>query len=128
VGIWRRLVVDGDMLAAVGQLRRAGVRCCLATNQHAQRAAYMAHELGYRSIFDEAFYSCHVGHAKPAVAYFEHIVAALGVAPDAIVFIDDHPANAAAASQVGINGVHFPANAGRQALVRVLDGFGIRID
>ncbi len=126
--IWRRLILDTDILSAIDALRRSGLRCCLATNQHAQRAAYMARDLGYDARFDDSFYSCEIGHAKPALAYFEHVIATLEMAPHEIVFFDDHPANAAAAREVGINGVHFPANAGRAMLVQLLDGFGIGIN
>jgi putative hydrolase of the HAD superfamily len=128
LSIWRRLIVDAPMLATIGELRRAGIRCYLATNQHQHRAAYMARELGYSQLFDDGFYSCHVGHAKPSRAYFEYIVAALRMAPAEIVFFDDQPANAAAARAVGINGVHFPPNAGRATLLRLLEAFDVRIN
>ena len=42
-----------------------GMRCALATNQHPERAAYMRENLGYDEVFDELFYSCELGVAKP---------------------------------------------------------------
>lgn len=123
--IWTDITVDRSILATVKALRAGGLCCGLATNQHAQRAAYMSAELGYREFFDREFYSCVVGRAKPDPEYFERVVTMLALPPQEVLFFDDHEGNAAAAREVGMNGVHFEPNAGSAVLVRHLNEFGI---
>jgi putative hydrolase of the HAD superfamily len=123
--IWTDITVDRSILATVKALRAGGLCCGVATNQHAQRAAYMSAELGYREFFDREFYSCAVGRAKPDPEYFERVAAMLGLPPQEVLFFDDHEANAAAAREVGMNGVHFEANAGADLLIRQLTQFGV---
>ena len=125
--IWTDITVDRSILATVKALRAGGLCCGLATNQHAQRAAYMSAALRYREFFDREFYSCAVGRAKPSPEYFERVVTMLGLPPENVLFFDDHEGNAAAAREVGINGVHFEPNAGSALLVRHLKEFGINV-
>lgn len=125
--IWTDITVDHGILGAVNAVRAGGLCCCLATNQHAERAAYMSAELGYSELFDREFYSCAVGRAKPDPAFFERILETLGLPPQDVLFFDDHEQNAAAARAVGINGVRFEANAGAALLVRQLAAFGIAV-
>ena len=86
----------------VRQLRRAGVRCCLATNQDVRRAAVMHEQLGYGQLMDEAFYSFRLGAAKPEPAFFSTILERLGVPAASVLFVDDNPGNVAAARELGI--------------------------
>ena len=125
--VWTNIEVDEGVVELISALRRSGVTCCLASNQQAHRAHYMSGELGYRSLFDREFYSCRVGHAKPDAAYFEHILADLGLAPEQALFIDDVEPNVVSARQVGIPSVHFAANAGAEALSGHLAAHGIRV-
>jgi putative hydrolase of the HAD superfamily len=125
LSVWRDIIVDHEILDAVGALRRDGIICCVASNQHAQRAAYMRTQLRYDAAFDRQFYSCEVGHAKPDRAFFEAIIANLALPPQHVLFFDDHDGNAAAAREVGIHGVHFEANAGTVQLVELLDELGL---
>ncbi len=125
--IWTNIEVDKGVVEVISALRRSGVTCCLASNQQAHRAHYMSGELGYRSLFDREFYSCRIGHAKPDAAYFEYILADLQLAPEQALFIDDVEPNVVSARQVGIPSVHFPANAGADALSGHLAAHGIRV-
>ncbi len=102
---------DPDIVQLVRALRRSGVRCHLASNQHRHRASYMADTLGYAQLFDSAFYSCHIGAKKPDPAYFSAVLEQLRSEPAHIMFIDDLAENVAAARQVGL-----------QALSRDLSG------
>ena len=127
LSIWTNIEVDAEIIDTISAVRRSGIACYLASNQQAHRARYMAHALGYRAKFDRAFYSCHVGYAKPDRAYFDHVLAELGLAPDDVLFIDDLEPNVASAREAGIRGVHFKANAGVAALVQHLSEHGIRL-
>lgn len=101
VGAWHEIEVDDAVLEIVGQLRSDGIRCCLATNQHAVRAAYMRSL--YDRHFDDQFYSCEIGALKPDQAYFSAVLERLDVPAQQVVFIDDTAANVATARQVGID-------------------------
>lgn len=53
--------------------------------------------------FDANFPSFLVGRIKPDADYFEHVLDALGVPAARALFVDDHPANVAAAARVGLH-------------------------
>ena len=125
--VWTNIEVDQRVVDLIRALRRSGVTCCLASNQQTHRAGYMSGELGYRSLFDREFYSCRIGHAKPDAAYFERILEELRLEPAQALFIDDVEPNVLSARQVGIPSVHFPANAGADALSGHLAAHGIRL-
>ena len=94
--------VDHAITAMIQRLRKAGILCCLASNQMTYRARYMSEELCYSDIFDTEFYSCHIGHKKPDPSYFTTILDKLHLQPCEVLFIDDVEANVATARQVGI--------------------------
>lgn len=101
LGSWAEIEVDEHVLGIVRQLRTAGVRCCLATNQQNLRATYMRSL--YDAHFDEQFYSCEIRAAKPDPAYFGAVLDRLEARPEQVVFIDDGAANIAAAQQMGLD-------------------------
>lgn len=101
VRAWAMIEIFPRSLDLVGQIRAAGVRCHLATNQQSFRRDIML-DLGYADHFDELFFSCDLGVAKPDPAYFEAILDALGHGPEGVVFIDDRRDNVEAAASVGI--------------------------
>ena len=98
----KSLRVDSAITAIIQRLRKAGILCCLASNQMTYRASYMSEKLGYAGIFDREFYSCHIGHKKPDPAYFTTILDELALQPSEVLFIDDVEANVNAARQLGI--------------------------
>lgn len=53
------------------------------------------------------FVSCHMGVRKPSLEAYVAAVAALGVAAEQCVFIDDREVNVRAAEAAGMTGVHF---------------------
>ncbi len=125
LGVWTNIEVHADVVALIETLRSRGMRCHLASNQQAHRARYMSDELGYRTLFDREFYSCRVGVAKPAAAYFEHLLDELKLPAGRVLFVDDIEANVLAARSIGINGVHFTANAGAAAMDAHLARHGV---
>ncbi|MBM6399405.1 HAD-IA family hydrolase [Phycicoccus sonneratiae] len=116
LGFWERALPDEAALALVGEVRDAGVRCALATNQHDHRRAWMRDALGLDRRFDDAFYSCELGVAKPEPAYFEHVLDVLGAAPGDVGFVDDSPANVDAARALGLRAVRHDPASGAPAL------------
>jgi putative hydrolase of the HAD superfamily len=94
-------VVDAKMVHGVKQLRKAGLTCCLATNQEHNRAAYMRNQMGFETLFDVCFISCEIGCQKPDTAYYRHIENALKIQPEEILFWDDSKGHVQAARQRG---------------------------
>lgn len=86
---------------AVEELRAAGWRAHLATNQEAHRTRYLLDEVGLRRLVDGHFASCAVGWRKPDPAYFAEVARRLDVAPANIVFWDDSAENVGAARAAG---------------------------
>lgn len=87
----------------VQELRAAGVRCYLATNQAERRARHMSQEMGYAHLFDaDGFYSHAMKLTKPDPRYFRHIVDALKIDPGEALFLDDRRDNVESARSVGL--------------------------
>ncbi|HWI01381.1 MAG TPA: HAD-IA family hydrolase [Propionibacteriaceae bacterium] len=119
--------VRQPMLDAVRAVRDLGMRCALATNQQNLRGGYMRSSLGFEQIFDEQFYSFELGFAKPEAGYFKAIMDRIDVAPDRVLFIDDHEDNVAGAQEIGIHSELFPVDGGVTALKPILVRYGIRL-
>lgn len=62
---WSWFAAEPEVVSLIASLRAAGVGCHLATNQQAYRRAIMQDERGYGEWFDQTFYSCDLGLAKP---------------------------------------------------------------
>lgn len=105
--LWTLIEPDAGILSLVADLRDRGCQVCLATNQQRHRARYMADVLGYDRLFDQSFYSCEVGLAKPERGYFIEVVERLGLKSYEILFVDDNDFNVAAARQIGLNAEQF---------------------
>ncbi|HYP45479.1 MAG TPA: HAD-IA family hydrolase, partial [Propionibacteriaceae bacterium] len=123
--LWTRITADPSMVEAVQDLRATGLRCCLATNQQRQRAAWMKANLGYSEIFDEEFYSCDLGLAKPDPLYFTTILSRLGVAPEEVLFVDDTEVNVVSARELGLHAHLFRRWGGREVLEEILRQQGV---
>jgi putative hydrolase of the HAD superfamily len=119
--------VRKPMLDAVRAVHDLGLCCGLATNQHNLRGAYMRESLGFEEIFDKQFYSFELGFAKPEAGYFQAIMDRIAVAPDRVLFIDDHAGNVAGGSEIGIHSELFPVDGGVAALKPILARYGIRL-
>jgi putative hydrolase of the HAD superfamily len=61
-------------------------------------------------LFEVVVDSCEVGLRKPDPAIFHHTLELLGLEAGAAVFLDDHPANVAAATALGMSAVHVGAD------------------
>lgn len=65
--------------------------------------------------FDARFISGHLGMIKPDPAIYAHLEAQTGVAPSALLFVDDRPENIAAAEACGWHGHLFEGAKGFEA-------------
>jgi 2-haloacid dehalogenase len=81
-----------------------------------------APEYQFLDLFQEIFVSGALRMAKPRPEIFHHAIAAMKVAPESCLYIDDSPANVAAAASVGMQAHHFT---GAPELERVLREGGL---
>jgi len=117
---WRWFAAEPEVISLIGSLRSGGIECHLTTNQHAYRRAVMQDERGYGAWFDQTFYSCDLGLAKPDPAYFRAILGAIDVPASSVLFIDDNEDNVAGALGVGLQAEVYDLSAGVGALVELL--------
>ncbi|MFD5814282.1 HAD family hydrolase [Streptomyces sp. NPDC127038] len=59
------------------------------------------------SRFDALLFSCRFGATKPSTALFDRALEMMGSAAGEAVFVDDKPANVAAAQELGIDAIQF---------------------
>jgi len=125
--VWRCVETYPRVRELIGQLRAAGIRCGLATNQQDLRAHHMSSALGYAELFDIECYSCRMGVRKPDAAFFTAAVDAMACVPAQVVFIDDSVVNVDAARTCGLVGVlHDPAS-GAAGIAAALAAQGIHV-
>ena len=122
---WCRIEVDPITVKLVQRARAAGLITALTTNQQSYRGAYMQANFDYDKLFDRTFYSYELGLRKPDPAYFQAVVAALGVGPQEAVFVDDMRANVLGAREAGLRAVLFPATDTHGHLRLKLRGAGV---
>jgi putative hydrolase of the HAD superfamily len=103
---WRRVEVSRPVVELVEELRARGIRCCLASNQHAYRARVMD-DLGYRDLFDAAFYSCDLGVLKSSEVFFERVLEALGLPAGEVLLVDDSEEYVDTARRCGLQAVQW---------------------
>jgi len=99
--------VDERVVTTIEQLKKQGIKCCLATNQEKYRAQYMKSDMGFEQLFDRVFTSSGIGHKKPAKEFYQFILQEMKrehrIDPEEVVFFDDFEENVQAAKQSGIN-------------------------
>lgn len=125
--LWHAFEADPVVVGWIQELRAAGTGCHLATNQHTYRRAVMNDERHYSDWFDQSFYSCDLGLAKPDPAYFKAILTAVDRAPSSVLFIDDNEANIEGARTVGLHAELYDLSQGHEVLRELLTRYGLTI-
>ena len=111
-------VLNQQLLARIDRLRQEGVTLGLLSNFSTDlRGMLEAQDLLRR--FDHVAISAEIGVMKPDAAAYEAILGMLAVPATACVFIDDLPANVAAAQALGMHGIVFEDTA---SCLAALDG------
>lgn len=59
------------------------------------------------SIFDEIFTSSAAGERKPNLGFYRHVLKAVGIPPNQIIYVDDQLENVLSARSLGLNGIVF---------------------
>jgi putative hydrolase of the HAD superfamily len=103
--MWANL--NSSMLEWAFALQKAGVKTAILSNMGDVNLAYMREHFDWLSGFTYLTWSCELLTAKPDPAIYQHTLENLGVAAPEAIFVDDIPANIAAARALGIDGIQF---------------------
>jgi putative hydrolase of the HAD superfamily len=114
-------VLNVELVACIDCLRAHGLRVGLLSNFSADLRAMLAQQDLLRR-FDALAISAEIGIMKPDAAAYQAILAMMQMEAHTCVFIDDVPANVAAAQAVGLYGIVFEDNPScLAALTRLLE-------
>jgi 2-haloacid dehalogenase len=94
-------------VAVLAELRAAGVPLYALSNWSAETFRLTRGRFPFLEWFDGLVVSGEERVTKPDRRIFELLLERFGLAPAATVFVDDSPANVAAARDLGIDAVHF---------------------
>jgi len=100
-GLFAGLAPEEGMVAAVGEIRAAGIPTCLVSNSWVMD--HYTDEI--RSLFDEIVISGEVGLHKPQPEIFNLAAERVGVEPSGCVFVDDLRENCAGAEALGMTAI-----------------------
>ncbi|NEA35252.1 HAD-IA family hydrolase [Streptomyces sp. SID13031] len=125
--LWSAFEADPVVVGWIQELRAAGIGCHLATNQHTYRRAIMNDERHYGDLFDQSFYSCDLGLAKPDPAYFKAILAAVDRPAASTLFIDDNEPNIEGARSAGLHAELYDLSQGHEVLRELLVLYGLTV-
>ena len=95
-----------ELVDKVGQLKGAGYRLAIITNNVIEFSDAWRSLMPVDELFDEVIDSCMEGIRKPSPQIFELALQRMNVADVAnALFLDDYPANIAAAERLGIRSI-----------------------
>jgi 2-haloacid dehalogenase len=103
-------MIDGPIEGTVdilAELKRSGVPRYALTNWSAVTFPPAQARYDFLSWFDGIVVSGEEGVIKPDARIFRILLERFRIVPGEAVFVDDNPANAAAAQALGIHGIHF---------------------
>jgi len=98
--------IEGTV-AVLAELKDRGVPIYAISNWSAETFAPLRDRFEFLSWFRDIVISGEERVIKPDPRIFRALLTRNGLAPEAAVFIDDDPRNAAAASALGLHGIHF---------------------
>jgi epoxide hydrolase-like predicted phosphatase len=105
VRLAREDVQREEVVARARAVRGRGLRTALVTNNVVEFGEGWRSLVPVDELFEVVVDSCHAGVRKPDPRIFGLALDALGVAAGHSVFLDDHPANVAAAEALGMSGI-----------------------
>ncbi|BBE23191.1 hypothetical protein MN0502_20740 [Arthrobacter sp. MN05-02] len=91
-----------DTLDVLEDLDARGERLALLSNMPAAMVAQLG-DVPWTRLFRHRFFSSSLRLVKPSTAVFDHVLTELAVEPGLVTFVDDSPANVAAARALGFD-------------------------
>lgn len=114
------LSLRADTVALIEDLKRAGHRLFFLSNMPGPLADHLERAHPLHDWFEAGVFSSRVQQIKPGAEIFATAASRFGVRAESLVFLDDHPANIAAARSLGWQAVQFSdAAQARNALVEL---------
>ena len=119
---FRELFIGGldpnkQMIDLMAELRDAGLRMAMLTNNVREWEALWRTKLPVDEIFETVVDSAFVGDRKPEARIYELTLERIGMRAEQCVFIDDMLVNIEAARELGFVAVHFEDN--EQAIAEI---------
>jgi putative hydrolase of the HAD superfamily len=114
------LLPKHDTVALLAGLAQRGVPLYCLSNMPTGIYATLRERFDFWNHFDGIVISGEIKLVKPEAAIFEHLLRRFDLVADESVFIDDLPANVAAAKALGLHGVLFESAAQVEAELREL--------
>ncbi len=108
----------------VERLRRRGLVVAILSDQ-TDWLERLDERLGFYSLFDRVFNSYRLGKTKHEETLFDEVVASLGFAPSAVLFIDDKEEHVQRARSRGLFALHYQ---GREEIEEALQGLAGETD
>lgn len=97
--------VNAPMVNLIDELADAGSRLFLLSNTSDLHVTWFIPRYSVFQRFHGAAYSHEAGCMKPDPGIFRYAIERFGFAPEEVLFIDDSPANVAAAEELGFTGL-----------------------
>jgi putative hydrolase of the HAD superfamily len=94
-----------EVVERARRIRQAGIRTALVTNNVLEFGDAWRAMIPVDELFEIVVDSCRSGVRKPSPGIYLEALGALGVEPQHAVFLDDFPANVAAAEAIGMHGI-----------------------
>ncbi len=94
------------MRKLLGRLTGEVPRYVLSNSNKLHQARWTREYAHILASFDSVFVSSEIGHRKPEPEAFTTVAAAIGIAPERIMFFDDALENTGAAKRIGMTAVH----------------------
>jgi glucose-1-phosphatase len=121
VEVWNR-ALDPTPIHEEGFLEKLGKRYRLAvlSNTDPLHVAHLEKTYRFFQFFPVRIYSCSVGASKPSPVIYKEALQACKVKAQEAVYVDDVPAYAQAAGQLGMHGIVFQSPEQLQSDLRML--------
>ncbi len=113
--------IEGTVQLLEELAQTGGLRLLALTNWSRETFPIARERFEFLSIFEDILVSGEVGLKKPDARIFQMLLDRHGITPADAVFIDDAVHNVAAASALGLHGVHFVSPAALRDTLKSLD-------
>jgi putative hydrolase of the HAD superfamily len=114
---------DAAMLEFVASLRQRGFTCHVASVQERNRAAYLRETVGLVKLFNETYFSCYLGAAKPDPVFYSKVQQRLAKPANELLLVDDSQACVDAAREAGWQAFHYQGPADMPQLAATMSAF-----
>jgi len=117
-GVPRELQANAQTVALLARLRATGHRLFFLSNMPEPYSRHLERQYDFISGFEGGVFSADVNLVKPEPAIFELAANRFGLAPQQLMFMDDHPPNVTAAEALGWNAFVFSSAGQAEADLR----------